>query len=238
MGKRTNLQGDSALAKPHAGGATIAPLQTLTHDPFGAIGYSWSEFWLFEAQLAEDSFDKLKALHQTIFELPLGPSAMRSIHDRELLKAIYAAGTDMVSHAARSVQHLAECMERVKGTALRETTATGRIKEAAALFDLDDHQTDPGYQGFVELLNIRDAIEHPTQARVFTGDPSEWDKVPLAWLISDRGLKAFELHDSWLGLVVNDWTTYCQANLQPKTLTVLTRGLKSILSAKKPPTKK
>ena len=235
MGRTTKLQGDPALAKPHAAGATIALLQTLTHDPFGAIGYSWSEFWLFEAQLADDSFDKLKALHQRVFELPLDASTMRSIHDKELLKAIYAAGTDMVSHATRSVQHLAECMERVKGTTLRETNATGRIREAVALFGLDDHSTDPGYQGFVELLGIRDAVEHPTRERIFQGDPSQWDKVPLAWLISDRGLKAFERHSSWLHLLVDDWEAYCQANLQPKTLVIGSRGLKSIMPAKKPP---
>lgn len=239
MGKKTKLQGDPALAKPHAAGATVVPLQTLTHDPYGAIGYSWAvEFWLFEAQLAQESFDKLKVLHERVYELPVDASAMRSIHDQELLKAIYAAGTDMVSHATRSVQHLAQCMERVKGTALHETTAPGRIKEAAALFGLDDHSTDEGYQGFVELLSFRDAIEHPTQARVFTGSPSEWDKVPLAWLISDRGLKAFERHTSWMHLLTDDWDAYLRANARPITLHIGARGLKSTLSAKKPPKRK
>lgn len=237
MGKRTKLQGDPALAKPHEAGATIALLQTLTHDPYGAIGYSWSEFWLFEAQLAEESFDKLKALHQTIFELPVGATAMRSIHDRDLLKAIYAAGTEMVSHACRSVQHLAECMERVKGTTLSETTASGRIRQAAALVGIDDHSTDEGYQGFVELLGIRDAIEHPTQERIFQGDPSKWDRVPLAWLISDRGLKAYERHASWLHLLVDDWDAYCKAIARPVTFHIGARGLKSIMSVKKPPKK-
>jgi hypothetical protein len=236
MGRRTRLQGDPALAKPHAAGATVVPLQILTHDPYGAIGYSWTvEFWLIEAQLAQESFDKLKELHEKVFELEPGPSAMRSIHDRQLLKAIYEAGTDMVSHATRSVQHLAQCMERQKGTTLREGTATERIREATAFFGLDDHHTDPGYQGFVELLNTRDAIEHPTMARVFTGSSSQWDKVPLAWLISDRSLKAFELHTSWLHLLTDGWQAHLDANAKPMTLTIGTRGLKSVMSVKKSP---
>lgn len=239
MGKKVKLEGDPALAKPHAAGATVAPLQILTHDPYGAIGYSWSlEFWFFEIQLAEESFEKLKALHQRVYELQPGASATRSIHDQELLKEIYAAGTDMVSHATRSVQHLAECMERTKGTTLSESTATGRIKQAAALFDLDDHSTEDGYQGFVELLGIRDAIEHPTLARVFTGHPSEWDKVPLAWLISDRGLKAFERFAYWFQSLTDDWHAYRQANSQPAQIPILKRGVKSIGPVKKPPKRK
>lgn len=233
MGRKTKLQSHPGLAKPHDAGATVALLQILAHAQYGGIAYGWSEFWVFEANLADESFIKLKELHQEVLKFQPGASNMRSIYDLEFLEDIYCAGTDMVSHASRSVQHLAECIERVKGVSLRATTATERIKEAAALLGLNDHQTDPGYQGLVEILKIRDAIEHPKESNVFQGGDL-WDEVPLAWMLSERGLQAYERYSSWRELLVTNLEAYIKA-LPPRTITLtVERGIESKLHSKKP----
>ncbi|PZN84718.1 MAG: hypothetical protein DM484_02450 [Candidatus Methylumidiphilus alinenensis] len=235
MGKKTKLQGSPAFALPHAAGATIVPFQTLTHETFGAIGYSWSEFWIYEAELAQDSYEKLKALHQAVLVIEPHANGIRSIHDKELLKALYEAGTGLVSHATRSVQHLVEAMARQIKTPLVETTATERIREACRDLGLDDYSSTDGYQGFAEMLSIRDAVEHPTQARIFTGDPSKWDQVPLAWSISERSIKAYERYADWFDLLTRDFDAYLSTVSKPEILSVRARGLMSPMSVKKPP---
>ena len=235
MGKKTNLVSDPALAKDHAAGAKYVITQSLTHDPLGMIQYSYENTWKYEADLASTSNEKLTELHQQIFEIPPGDSAIRSIYDPKLLLEIYAVGTQMVSHAVRSVQHLAQSIAAATGSTLAQPTASGRIREAAALVGIDDRAGTTEYQGFAEIVVVRDAIEHPSKERDYQIDPSKWDQVPLAWIISDRSLKSYKRYDSWFHLLATDWLTHLETNARPGELQIVQRGLKSALSAKKAP---
>ena len=235
MGKKTKLVSDPSLAKDHAAGAQVIPTQTLTHDPLGAILYAYEKTWTYEANLASACNAKLEALHQQILEIPPGECSIRSIYDPELLTEIYAVGTRMVSHAVRSVQHLAQSIEAATGSTLIQKTAAGRIREATAIVGIDDRADSSDYQGFTEIVGIRDAIEHPTLVRDHQGDPSKWDLVPLAWIISDRSLKAFKRYDSWFYLLATEWQAYEAANAKPRELQNVKRGLKSAHSTKKAP---
>jgi hypothetical protein len=188
---------------------------------------------VFELNLAEDSFEELQRLHKEVLKLPIDSSNMRGLHDLELLKDIYRAGGDMVSHASRTMQHLAEEMERVGKTTLQTTTVVERIKEGTALFGIDDYSAESSYQGLVEIVRIRDAVEHPRAANIYQGDRNRWDEVPLAWMLSERGLQAYERFASWVELVATDWEAYLAAHPEPATLTV-ERGIESGLQAKKP----
>jgi len=237
MGKKTKLVSDPALAKDHAAGALVIPIQTLTHEPLGAIQYKYEKTWAYEANLASACNAQLEELHQQILEIPPGESSIRSIYDPELLMEIYAVGTRMVSHAVRSVQHLAQSIEAATGSTLTQTTALGRIREALALVGIDDRADTPDYQGFKEIIGIRDAIEHPTLGRDYQADPSKWDQVPLAWIISDRSLKAFKRYDAWFYVLATEWQAYEVANAKPRDLQNVQRGLKSALSTKKAPSR-
>lgn len=233
MAKKTRLRGNPALARDHAAGATVIFTQDLVHDPWGAIAYQWPLFWEFEKHLTDVASDELKRLQQEVFDFPLGTSNTRTITNLDLLVRIYSAGSDMVSHAVRSVQYLAQSMESRKEASYESEIATERIRKATALIGLTNHQSDAGYQGFVEILRVRNAIEHPKGSTVYQGDPGRWDEVPLAWMISDRGLKAYGRYSSWFALLAQDWTKYCQAHPQTRTVSAL-RGLESKLSSKKP----
>lgn len=140
----------------------------------------------------------------------------------------------MVSHAVRSVQHLAQLIESRKDARYESEIATERIKKATELIGLTNYQSDAGYQGYVEILRVRDAIEHPKVSAVYQGDPGRWDEVPLGWMISDRGLKAYERYSSWFGLLVADWNGYCQEHPVALNFEGLVRGVESTASAKKP----
>jgi hypothetical protein len=233
MGRKTALKSNSALAKPHALGARINVIQILPHAQYGAIAYLWPAHWTFEVHLADESCTKLKDLHLEVLKIPLDASNMRNIFDLDFLEDIYCAGTDMVSHAIRATQHLGERMEREMGSELQATTAMERIKEAASFFDINDYSDHAGYQGFKELLRVRDAIEHPRASNIYRVG-NDWDEVPLAWMLSERGLQAYERFRSWFDLLVTDWDAYCVAHSRPKRLTI-ERGIESKLPSKKPP---
>lgn len=233
MGRNTKIQSNADLAKPHASGARVEVIQLLAHAQYGAIAYLWPRLWVIELNLAQDSFEQLQELHLEVLKLPIDSSNMRNVHDLDFLKDIYGAGGDMVSHASRAVQHLAEEMERVGKVTLQTTTAMERIKEGVVFFGLNDHGADPSYQGLVEILRIRDAVEHPRAGNIYQGDRNRWDEVPLAWMLSERGLQAYERFTSWFELIATDWARYLVEHPEPATLTV-ERGIESTLQAKKP----
>ncbi|MDP1851485.1 MAG: hypothetical protein Q8K48_03610 [Candidatus Planktophila sp.] len=234
MGRRTRLRGNPTLAKDHAAGATVIYTQNLVHDPWGGIAYHWPFFWDFEKHLTNVAADELKQLQQEVFDIPLGTSNTRTITNLDLLVRIYGAGADMVSHAVRSVQYLAQSMESWKDANYESEVATERLRKATELIGLNNHQSDAGYQGLTEMLRVRNAIEHPKGSTIYQGDPGRWDEVPLAWMISDRGLKAYERYSSWFVLLAADWSGYCEAHPMSLNLDGLVRGVESIVSSKKP----
>jgi hypothetical protein len=233
MGRRTRLRSDEELAYPHKAGATIILIQVLAHRTFGAIGYAWNEPWKMEHDLSANSRETLKSLQVRILSIDPGKSNMRNIYNNDLLQEIYSAGSDMVVRAVRAVQYLAEAMERMSGEKLMETTVERRLKEATAKLNLNHYAQNPSYQGLAELLPIRDALEHPKPENVYQSDENNWDKVPLAWFISDRGIEAHSRFSEWFGLVADDWLQYLEARNDPHQELAITRGMKSMLSAKK-----
>ena len=234
-GRKTKVRSNPALAKPHEVGANVAVIQLLTHAKYGAIAYLWPKFWVFELRLADEAYAKLEQLHEVVLTLPPDNSNMRSIYELEFLQNIYCAGTDMVSHACRAVQHLAQQMERNSGSLLQTTTAEDRIREAATLFGLNDHHLGQGYQGFVEILRIRDAVEHPKENNIYQGDRNRWDEVPLAWILSERGLQAYERFRKWIEKLATDWEKYLKDNPGPPVTLTLERGIESLMQVKNPP---
>ena len=235
MGRKTRLASNPDLGRTHQAGAQVAVIQILAHDQFGAIAYQWPRFWALHANLANEAFTRLQALHEQVLALPLDSSNMRSIYDIPLLQEIYGAGSEMVSQAVRSLQHLAEEMERFKKATLKGTTVEERIGEASAMFGLQSRTGDPEYQGLVELVRIRDAIEHPKATNTYQGDRNRWDEVPLAWMLSDRSIQAFQRYSVWFSNRVDDWEGH-RSSLPstPATLTVQ-RGIESKLQSKKSP---
>jgi hypothetical protein len=235
VGRKTKVRSNPALGKSHEVGANVAVIQLLTHARYGAISYLWPRFWVFELRLADEAHTNLKRLHGDVLNLPPNDSKMRLIHDMELLQDVYCAGSDMVSHACRAVQHLAQQMEQTSRSLLQTTTSEDRIREAAALFGLDDHHAEQNYQGFVEILRIRDAVEHPQANNIYQVDGSRWDEVPLAWMLSERALLAYERFEQWMELLTTDWENYLKSHPDPPRTLTVERGLESLLQVKKPP---
>jgi hypothetical protein len=234
MGRSTKERSNPALGKPHAVGDQVAVVQVLTHDRFGAIAYLWPRLWRYHYYAAEKAANHLTELHEKLLELEPGDNNMRLVSDDAFLQDMYGTGNEMVSHAVRAVQHLAEEIERAQKVKFNGKTAEDRINEAMVSFSEQSYSSDKDYAGFIEINGIRDALEHPQRQNTYSGDPNGWDKVPLAWMFSNRSLDAWQKFDRWFNRVGQDWEKHLpKLSTGPVTLT-LQRGIESQLPVKKP----
>jgi hypothetical protein len=242
MGKKPKLRSNPRMARPHKKGAAVSPpLQLLTHKTLGVVSYRWDELWIHELALSKKAHDTLKNLHERILAIEPGQTNMRDIADSELLWSIYEAGSEMVSRSIRSVQYLAETMERISGEVLRESTTEGRIKEATKRLGMESYSETEEYQGLAEIQGIRDALEHPKSlnidemnGNIFQGVGTDWDKVPLAWFISDRGLEAYDRFQTWFQMVAHAWVHRLSKIPKKTRIYTVARGIESIMGVKKP----
>ena len=234
MGRNVNLRTNSKLAEAHAAAASVFVVQPLAHSRFGAIAYAWPRHWTLHYSLAQTGAHELSKCHDKVLEHEPGPNAMRFISDETFLREIYSAGNAMVSNAVRAVQHIAEEIERLHKVQLRGITVEERINEAAALFSTEAYNADVDYAGLGEINGIRDALEHPRASNTYSTDPNGWDRVPLAWMLSNRSLEAWSRFDRWFSRVSGDWEKYLPTLATPGTITV-ERGVESLLQTKKAP---
>lgn len=235
MGKDQKLRSDPARAREHAAGVPVNVIQILTHNQFGAIGYFWPRHWVFHAHMAEEAANQLVGLHRQLISFPVNTmNAIRSIEDMAYIEAVYRAGTGMVINIILALQHLCEEIERTLKIQLLESTLDDRLKEALGAAVLAGPTMRPGYAKLVELEAIRDAIEHPKGTNTYNPAPGQWDQVPLAWFLSERGLTAFGGCSQFVKSIADDWQQRAKELDAPAELT-FERGVHSQRQFKKPP---
>jgi hypothetical protein len=139
----------------------------------------------------------------------------------------------MVVQTVLTVQHFAEEVERTTVPNLDPGPITERLREAASVAGLVSPATLSGWDGFVEILKIRDAIEHPKPGNTYNARDGEWDRVPLAWMLSERPFAAYAGFSAVIDAMATEWEAGAEARKKPGTLTVSKRGLRSDLPAKK-----
>jgi hypothetical protein len=227
----TSGQGES-----HAAGSEIFILQTLVHNPVGAIGYDWPNHWVLHFTIADAAYDRLSELHATVAAIESAENKVRLVADSDLITRIYDSGTSMVSNLTRSVTHLAQQMSDQTQKPLTAQRTIDRIREATGNAGIDCRTGHSGYHGIGEIIRVRDAVEHPSAETLYRMD-TDWDRVPLAWLFSDLSLKAYRGAREWLQLIAKDWNAWQEHRSGPTTLTV-ERGVYSRVPSKKPPGQK
>jgi hypothetical protein len=233
MGKDTKLT-STGHGQPIAEGWVVAPTQMLVHDPLGCIAYHWPIHWGLHVNIAQAAYERVVAIQERIAKIAPGADKIRLVFDEPLLVDAYDAGTSMVSNAVRSVRHLAEEIARSNGSPLTPGRVADKIAEATAAVGIDSRTEQPCYQGLAEIIGVRGAIEHPDSTNVYQAGAG-WDRVPLAWILSDRSTKAYTRYREWIGAIAADWSAWLDSRAEPATLTV-ERGMRSRYSAKKTPT--
>lgn len=80
---------------------------------------------------------------------------------------------------------------------------------------------------------IRDAIEHPKGSNTYNPASGQWDQVPLARFLSERGLAAFGGCSQFVKSIADDWQQRAKEVDAPAELYV-ERGAYSQRQFKKP----
>jgi hypothetical protein len=237
MGRKHESVSDPALAKPHAAGTPIQVIQLAEHAQFGTIAHEVRRLWQLHYAMARSGYIELRQHHDRILHLPVeqhGGRTLGASDQPDLTLMVYAAGTQMVINTVLTMQHLCQEIEASLTTQLAGSTLAERIKEVIQLAGLSASTTGPGYSALQEILERRDAIEHPKRQNVFNSHPNNWDRVPLNWFMTERPIKAFETWSEWFGQIIDEWKQH-PVN-QPRTLTLtVERGKKTTRQAKKPP---
>jgi hypothetical protein len=214
-------------------------LQHAEHPQFGSISYEARRLWTLHGQIARSGYIQLRQHHERVLRVPLASSGDRMLMQRDtpdLTLLVYVAGTQMILNTVLTMQHFCQEIEHVTSAALRESDIGARTREAfcAAGLAVDTAQ-DPGYSALREIVEKRDAIEHPKRKNTFNSHPTEWDQVPLNWFLTERAPRAFERWSAWFVQAVEQWNQHPAMQPRMLTLTIGAHGVKSTRQAKKPP---
>ena len=234
MGRKHRYTSDAALAKEHAGGTTVTVAQPSEHESLGSILIVWPRYWAFHYEDAKDGHQRLMAAHEDVLQVDPDASASRMV-DIDLGGRVYRAGVQMVLGSILAVQHLCEEVERVcKKQWSDGSTLTERLAHAGQVSRLGNPKSLSGYEGFVELQRQRDAIEHPKHENTYNAS-GDWDRVPIAWMVSERPRKAFDRFGEWFESLAELWLSRRDELARPGALDIELRGLRSDRQFKKPP---
>lgn len=236
MGIKSKPVADPALARDHKAGASVIIVQQAEHTQLGTISYEVRMLWQLHIAMAFQGFEFLLSVHEQIARVPIDTANSRTLvarSDPDLAAMAYGAGVQMVLNVVLTMQHFCEEVERRLGAEQDRTGTVGeRIKRVFGLAGLAiDTQ---GYSAFQEMVERRDAIEHPKRESVRNSHATDWDKVPIGWLLTERAPRAFERWEIWFRSAVEQWKRHPAMQPRPGTLTV-TRGIRSDRQAKKPP---
>jgi len=237
MGLKHQPAHDPSLAKEHAAGERVRVLLLAEHARLGTIAYEYRRLWQLHYMMAKSGYIGLCQNHERVLQLQIQPSNSRLLaaDDRpDLSLMVYVTGTQMVLNTILTMQHFCQEIEAGVGHELEETGTGPRIKEAFGLAGLTANWSDPGYSAFREILERRDAVEHPKRDNTFNSHVRDWDRVPLSWFLTERAPNAFTSWNTWFDKAASEWNEH-PAN-KPKMITVeVERGTKSTRQAKKPP---
>lgn len=235
MGRKHQFTSDPALAKAHEAGTPVRLIQHAEHSRFGTISYEVRHLWHMHYLMARSGYIELRRRHDEVLRLPLtsnGDRLMTANSEPDLTFMVYVAGTQMIINLTLTMQHFCQEIESSLRLNLSDSTLGRRVKEAFKEADLD--VSPKGYAALQEILERRDAMEHPKRKNVFNSHATHWDRVPLSWLLTERPLVAFEAWHNWFSASFKKWKLNPVQAPRNLTLTV-ERGRKSTRQAKKPP---
>lgn len=228
---RSIKTGPVGQSQPHAEGAQVSVIQELVHDPIGTLAFRWGPCWPYHAEIARQAFEELQVLHAELVDVELLPGNVWLVSPAQAAKA-YQVGTSMVTNAVRTVRHLAQTMASEASVVVGGNRALDDLRAAALAVGIDCRVNSKGYHHLAEMVGVRDAVEHPSAATLYQGGDSDWDKVPLAWILSDRSIKAFAEYGKWLDVILHEWKTWHDARPRHPTTLTVQRGMGSMYPAK------
>lgn len=214
-------------------------IQHAIHKQMGTITHEHRNLWTLHYALAAGGYRQLCGLHELLLRREVTPNhdRMLSADDpHDLVPPIYYSGTQMVINVMLTMQHFCHYLELAAENCEGEgEDVRRRMDSSFKRLGLTLDETQPGYQALMRMHKVRDAVEHPKQGNVFSAHPTDWDRVPLNWFLTEQPIKMFHEWDQWLGERLEEVRQYFAIRGPVvQTLTVV-RGVRSDHQFKKPP---
>lgn len=235
MARRQSVKPDPALAHSHDAGASVVCIQVFEHERLGAVSYVWPRFWPDALTAARTARDELGRLHDQIAGTEPGPDGVRSI-SYEVVQPAVAAHMQMAIAAVLTLRYFTLELERsfVELDGPSGQDDLGRFRAACGKVGITDPAKDERWALVGELAAVRDRVEHPTQASLYSVD--SWDRVPLAWCLTKRALICFDAFDGLFCDAASSWESKLKLiSTELTTVDVLQRGLRSRRSPARAP---
>lgn len=237
MARKIFTKANPKLAVPHKAGDELVLVQPLAHVKYGVITAVVPQYWSLHITSAEERYRKLLELDKVLSGIEPDGSKSRFLGDEALIREMYEAGTEMVTHTVLAMQHLVLDIAKVSGAQInpeREDLATMMRSVLKNIGFPKDLSKDQGYSRFDELsTRLRNAIEHPNDLRTYNvKDPSTWDQVPMSWFLSSKALIAYEGSRKLFDEIYDFWQVKRKEYEKPEKLTVQ-RGIEFSLTRPK-----
>jgi hypothetical protein len=247
MGKKIKTNIDSSRAVDHPAGSRVLFTQPIygEHGDMHAHYYrQWVLFWNESLRL----YKRLNMHQRRVEEIPPDDSGFRSLYDDKhasLMERYFNTGMAFIENVYLTFQHFSN--EALGHYYLHpdnppESTATFKAqndkdlkqkleficKEVLGTPSLVRHK---GYDALItEFEPRRHAINHPNNDNSYNATENDWDKVPLAWLLSGKYKRAFDNVCEFSSILFDAWDAKKKELEKPGNI----QAVRGIVSARKP----
>lgn len=235
MARKTKISSNPELAKPGKAGDLVKIMQSLAHKRYGVISYEIPNHWIYHYYLAEASYLGLISLDEEVLKIEPTKSNSRDLFaDSKLLLQTYDVGISLVVNVVLTVDHLTLSMEfATKTIPTQRIELQDRFLLALENIGFRNVSNEMGYNKFMEILNIRHSIMHPTPDNLH--EPTRWDTVPLAWFISEKSKECYLAYKNLITEIIDFWNNKANDYTNTITLRNVLRGVQYDNDVKLPP---
>lgn len=230
MGKKITLKVDKTLDRDYPAGSIVV-FQQHANTKLGLATFTaQAPLYDYHGELANKAFRSAFRLNKKVLELPVEkPSNMRRIDDKMLAK-LYMHGSMMIENVYIMFEHLTRYMlgayylpgKESDYYAIENKELKGKLSHVLQILNRSDLKKSTGYGVlFSELERARHAINHPKFKTIYSADESNWDTVPIAWIVAGKHLDAFHEITGFHRSLMETWDANAPNLKKPGTLTAL-----------------
>lgn len=247
MGKKIALKTDTKSAKDHPAGSRVLFTQPV-YGEFGNLHSHYYRQWVLFWNESRRLLKRLDMLQRRINEITPDKSGFRSLYEdryASLMERYFNTGIPFIESVYLTFQHFSN--EVLGHYFLHSENPPKSIKDYNRENDKDLRQKleficktvlekpaliqHKGYGALItEFEPRRHSINHPNNENSYNATENDWDKVPLAWLLSGRHKSAYKMLNEFAIELFQFWEVRLKELERPGNISAV-RGIES---ARKP----
>lgn len=244
MGKKVRVSSDPSRDRAHQKGAQVLFVQP-SYGEHGNVHSHYYRQWALFWQQSLDRFGKLSDLHKKVYEIAPEDSGFRALYAKEheeLMRQYFSVGTSWIMCVWLTFQHFSNEVlghyflhpdnppESIDNYKIKNNLDLRQKLEFILKDILDRPQLikDKGYDAVIgKIEQMRNAINHPDKDNTYNASENDWDKVPLAWLLSGQFKDRFKEVQGFADKLFSEWESKKKELERPGKINIAKRGIVS-----------